>query len=248
MRKAGLIVWQAHQAAAEVVEPGVTTAEINEVVERVLADHGAEALFKSAPGQVPFPAATCTSVDCEVVHGIPGPRKLREGEIVSVDIGVRLDGWCADAAITRPVGAIDPEVQRLLDVTEGALRLAIQWMGRKSRWRQVARKIESFVKPSGFSVVEDLLGHGIGREMWEPPQVPNYFTTTVQDIKLRPGVVLAVEPMVNMGSKELRNMPDHWTIAAADGRPSAHFEHTIAVTENGLEILTAGPEGQGWGL
>jgi len=248
MRRAGLIVWEAHQAAAKMVEPGVTTAEIDAAVEKTILEHGAIPLFKGAPGKVPFPAATCTSVNHEVVHGIPGPRKLREGDVISIDIGVHLDGWCGDAAVTRPVGQISEEAARLLAVTEGTLRLAIELIGKKKRWTQISRAMEKYVHDAGFSVVEDLVGHGIGREMWERPQVPNYFTTSLSDIKLRPGVVLAVEPMVNAGTKDVRVISDHWTITTVDGKPSAHFEHTIALTETGPEILTRGPNGEGWSL
>lgn len=248
MRQAGLIVWAAHQAAAEIVEPGVTTAEIDAVVEKTIREHGATPLFKGAPGKTPFPASTCISVNSEVVHGIPGPRRLQEGDVVSIDIGVRLDGWCGDAAVTRPVGEIDEESQRLLDVTEGALRMAIELMGKKKRWTQIARSMEGYVNEAGFSVVEELVGHGIGREMWERPQVPNYFTTNMSDIKLRPGVVLAVEPMVNVGAKQVRLLPDHWTIVTIDDRRSAHFEHTLALTRDGVQALTAGPGGEGWAL
>lgn len=248
MRQAGLIVWHAHQAAAELVQPGVPTAEIDAAVEKTIRELGGVPLFKGAPGKVPFPASTCISVNSEVVHGIPGPRRLEEGDVVSIDIGVRLDGWCGDAAVTRPVGEVDEESRRLLAVTEEALRIAIEMMAKKKRWSQVARSMERHVKEAGFAVVEDLVGHGIGREMWERPQVPNYFTTTMSDIKLRPGVVLAVEPMVNAGAKQVRLLPDHWTIATADQRRSAHFEHTLAVTRDGVAVLTAGPGGEGWAL
>lgn len=248
MRQAGLVVWAAHQAAAEVVEPGATTADINDAVERVIAEHGGEALFKEAPGKVPFPAATCTSVNDEIVHGIPGPRRLEEGDVVSIDIGVRLDGWCGDAAVTRAVGEVDEPSRQLLEITEGCLRIALEQMGKKPRWRKVAKKMQSHAEAAGFSVVEELVGHGIGKTMWERPQVPNYFTTGLSDIKLVPGVVLAVEPMINIGKRHIRHLPDHWTIATADGSRSAHFEHTIAITEDGPVALTAGPDGQGWAL
>lgn len=248
MRAAGLVVWQAHQAAAALVRPGVTTAEIDAVVERTIRERGGIPLFKGVPGKVPFPAATCISINSEVVHGIPGPRKLKEGDVVSVDIGVKLDGWCGDAAVTHPVGEISPEARRLLDVTEGALRVAIELLPTKSRWDKVAKGMEKHVKDAGFHVIEDLVGHGIGQEMWERPQVPNYASGPNADFKLRPGMVLAVEPMVATGTKEVRLLPDHWTYVTADGSYAAHFEHTIALLEDRVWVLTAGPEGQGWAL
>jgi methionyl aminopeptidase len=248
MRQAGLIVWEAHQAAAKLIAPGITTAEINQAVERVIAEHGAIALFKGVPGKVPFPAGTCISVNEEIVHGIPGPRQLREGDVVSVDIGVKLDGWCGDAAVTHAVGKIAPEAQKLLAVTEEALRIAIQLMGKKSHWNPVARTMEKQVQNAGFHVIEDLVGHAIGKEMWERPGVPNYDSGSGGDFKLRPGTVLAVEPMAAIGTKETRLLSDHWTYATADGSYAAHFEHTIAVVDGGVRVLTAGPHNEGWAL
>jgi methionyl aminopeptidase len=254
MRKAGLLTWQAHQVAAALVKPGVTTGEINAAVERFFAEHKAIALFKGVPsptGNEPFPAAACISVNEQLVHGIPGPRVLREGDVISIDLGCKLNGWCGDAAVTHPVGKISPRTQKLLDVTEGALRLAIELIPQCKRWSQVARQMEAYVKDAGFSVVEGLVGHGIGRNLWEAPQVPNYILPPYEalgDFVLKPGLVIAVEPMVNMGSKQLKSMPDHWTICAADGLPAAHFEHTLALTSHGVEVLTAGPNGEGWAL
>jgi len=248
MRRAGLVVWQAHHEAGKLIRPGVTTEEINAVVEAVIADHGGIPLFKGVPGTVPFPAGTCISINSEVVHGIPGPRRLAAGDVVSVDIGVRLDGWCGDAAVTHPVGEVAPELRRLLAVNEGVLRLAIRMMRPGIRWSQVGRAMERFVEKAGFHVVEDLLGHGIGRELWEEPEVPNYPPERKDDFKLRPGMVLAVEPMVAMGTSEVQLLADHWTYETVDGSPCGHFEHTLAVTEDGVQALTAGPDGSGWGL
>jgi methionyl aminopeptidase len=244
MRKAGLLVWQAHQLAAAMVRPGVTTGEIDAAVERFFEEHHATPLFKGVPGRVPFPAVTCMSINDEVVHGIPGRRKLVEGDILSIDTGCKLDGWCGDAAYTHPVGRIAPEVQRLLDVTRGVLDLAIDLMGKRSLWSEVAVEMGSYVKDHGLTVVEAFVGHGIGRQMHEEPQVPNFLSKQLGrsgDFRLEPGLVIAVEPMVNMGTKRVRTRPDHWTQATTDGRPSAHFEHTIAVTESGPYVLTAGP-------
>ncbi len=249
MRKAGLLVWQAHQLLVEMLHPGVTTAEIDAVVERFFAKHRAVPLFKGVPGHIPFPAVTCISINEEVVHGIPGKRKLAEGDIVSIDTGCRLDGWCGDAAVTHAVGRIDPDVQRLLDVTRYVLELAIDLMGRSSRWSEVAAGMEAYVKDNKFTVVEAFVGHGIGREMHEDPQVPNFLSSQLRrtgDFDLVPGLVIAVEPMVNMGTKRVRTQADHWTQSTADGRPSAHFEHTVAMTESGPYVLTAGPNGESW--
>lgn len=249
MRKAGLLVWQAHQAAAALIQPGVTTAEIDAVIDRFFADRGAIPLFKGVPGPVPFPAATCVSVNEQVVHGIPGSRKLVEGDIVSIDTGCKLNGWCGDAAATFAVGRVHAEVRRLLDVTRDVLDLSIRLLGKCTRWSQVACEMEAFVKKNKFSVVEAFVGHGIGREMHEDPQVPNFVSGQLRrggDFRLVPGLVIAVEPMVNMGTKRVRTQADHWTQATADGRPSAHFEHTIAMTESGPWVLTAGENGETW--
>ena len=245
MRKAGLLVWRAHQIAAALVKPGITTGEIDKAVERFFAQQGAIALFKGVPGKVPFPAVTCISVNDEVVHGIPGKRVLREGDVVSIDTGCKYEGWCGDSAITHPVGKVDPEVQRLLDVTSGVLALAIDLMGKRSRWSEVASEMGSYVRDAGFSVVESFVGHGIGREMHEDPQVPNFVSAQLRrngDFALEPGLVIAVEPMVNMGSKHVKGLPDFWTQATQDARPSAHFEHTIAITEHGPWVLTGPPD------
>jgi methionyl aminopeptidase len=246
MRKAGLLVWKAHEVAASSVQPGVTTSQVDAEVERFFADHHAIPLFKGVPGKVPFPAVTCISVNDEVVHGIPGRRVLREGDIVSVDTGCKYEGWCGDSAVTIPVGKIDAEVQRLIDVTRGVLQLAIDLMGKRNRWSDVAAEMGTFVRDAGFSVVESFVGHGIGREMHEDPQVPNFVSNQLRrngDFAIEPGLVIAVEPMVNMGSKHVKSMPDYWTQATQDALPSAHFEHTIAVTENGPWVLTGPPQG-----
>jgi len=246
MRKAGLLVWQAHQVAGDLVRPGVTTGEIDAAVEQFFSDHHAIPLFKGVPGKIPFPAVTCISVNEEVVHGIPGKRVLREGDVVSVDTGCKVDGWCGDSAMTYPVGRVDPEAQRLLDVTKGVLDLAIELMGKCRKWSEVAAQMSAYVRDAGFFVVESFVGHGIGREMHEDPQVPNFVSSQLRrngDFVLEPGLVIAVEPMVNMGTKHVKSLPDHWTQATQDGKPSAHFEHTIAMTESGPLVLTGAPEG-----
>lgn len=244
MRRAGLVVWGAHQLVASLVRPGITTGELDSAVEKYFVEQGAVALFKGVPGKVPFPAVCCMSVNDEVVHGIPGPRVLVAGDVVSVDTGCSLDGWCGDSAVTYAVGLIAPEVQRLLDCTSGVLALAIKLMGIRSRWSDVSVEMAKFVRDHGFSVVENFVGHGIGRKMHEDPQVPNFCTPAFRrnhDFDLEPGLVIAVEPMVNTGSKKVRVLSDYWTQSTVDGLPSAHFEHTVAITENGPVVLTAAP-------
>lgn len=250
MRKAGLLVWQAHQIVAGMIRPGITTASLDAAVDKFFAENHAEPLFKGVPGTVPFPATCCISINEEVVHGIPSSRKLVEGDIVSVDTGCKLKGWCGDAAATYAVGRLNPEIRRLLDVTRNVLALAIELMGRCSRWSQVAAQMEAYVKQHKYSLVEAFVGHGIGRDMHEDPQVPNFVSSQLRrgtgDFRLVPGLVIAVEPMVNMGTKRVRTQPDHWTQATVDRRPSANFEHTIAMTESGPWVLTAGPGGETW--
>ena len=245
MRKAGLYVWHALQIVRGLVRPGITTGEIDARVERFYEDMKVIPLFKGVPGRVPFPAVTCISVNEEVVHGIPGKRELLEGDIVGVDTGAKTGGWCGDSAVTFPVGRISEEKQRLLDVTERTLQIAIEEIPRCTYWSEVARKMEDHVIKSGYYVVETLVGHGIGRKMHEEPQVPNYFCREIQqsgDFKLVPGLVIAVEPMVNVGTKKVQVLKDHWTIIATDRKPSAHFEHTLAITADGVRILTGPPE------
>jgi methionyl aminopeptidase len=244
MRRAGLVVWEAHQAAARLVRPGVTTQELDDAIAEVFRQHRAIPLFLGYPGKTPFPAATCISINEQVVHGIPGPRTLVAGDIVSVDTGCSLAGWCGDAAVTHSVGEVSPTAKRLLQVTLSALNLAIEQMMAQSRWSQIARQMQRFVEAQGFSVIETLVGHGIGRKMHEAPQVPNYFDPKLarDDFDVRPGVVLAIEPMINVGSKQVRTLADHWTIVTADGSLSAHFEHTVARTDSGVRRLTSAPE------
>jgi methionyl aminopeptidase len=252
MRKAGLVVWHALKAIEPLIRPGATTAEIDAVIAGIFKEQRAEPLFldfpNATPAWPPFPAVTCISINEEVVHGIPSPRrKLKEGDIVSIDTGCKLDGWCGDAAATYPVGKIDRDKQLLLEATKAVLFMAIELMGKKTRWSEVAGQMEKFVKERHFSMVEDFVGHGIGRQMHEDPQVPNFVrrrSPRSADFRLEEGLVIAVEPMVNMGGKDVRILSDCWTQVTRDGRPSAHFEHTIAITSAGPTILTAGPNGE----
>lgn len=246
IRRAGLVVWEALQLAACMIRPGLTTGEIDAAIEQFFQQRKAIPLFKGVPGHVPFPAVCCTSINEEVVHGIPGPRALTEGDILSLDTGCKLDGWCGDAAATYPIGQVAAKVQHLIDVTKGALELAIELMAKKSFWSQIAAEMADYVRSHGFTVVEAFVGHGIGRHMHEEPQVPNYVSPgwlQNDDFPIRPGLVIAIEPMVNMGTKKVRVKSDHWTQVTADGKPSAHFEHTVAMTEWGPYVLT-GPPGQ----
>lgn len=242
MRAAGALVAEAHQLARTMIEPGVTTAEIDAAVERLFAEHQATPLFKGFPGQVPFPAVTCISINHEVVHGIPGPYRLQAGDIISIDTGCKLNGWCGDAAWSYPVGEVDDEKRRLLAAGKRILQVAIEAFGSERRWSGVARRMMREARLAGFSLVEQFVGHGIGREMHEPPQVPNYTNASLrkEDFEIRPGLVLAIEPMVNAGRPDIRILADHWTAVTVDGRPSVHFEHTVALTAEGPQILTEG--------
>lgn len=220
--------------------------EINQAYRETFALYEAEPLFLgygAQPGVPPFPAETCISVNEEVVHGIPGPRELKSGDIVSLDTGCRLAGWCGDAAVTHAIGEISHESKKLLRVTQGVLDLAIELMGQKSWWGEVCKPMEQYVVDAGFFVVEEMVGHGIGKDLHEPPQVPNYYSQPIQaeDFELRPGVVIAVEPMVNIGTKDLEMLDDGWTIVTKNRKNSAHFEHTIAMTNDGPVRLTGPP-------
>jgi len=242
MREAGRIVAQAHQIVRDAIHPGITNGEIDQKVETLFEQHQAEPLFKGYPGKVPYPAVTCISVNDEVVHGIPGNRVLQVGDIVSVDTGCRVSGWCGDSAWTYQVGDVDGEKAKLLKIGEANLMLAISLLSSRKKWSEVAREMQRHVEDSGFSVVDMFVGHGIGREMHEDPQVPGFVNSQVlkEDFDLRPGLVLAIEPMVNAGKKHVViSKTDHWTVRTRDGLPSVHFEHTVAITEDGPRILTA---------
>ena len=240
MREAGRLVARAHAIIRKMVEPGVTTGEIDKAVEALFARHDATPLFKGVPGKVPFPSVCCISVNEQVVHGIPGPRRLERGDIVKIDTGCRLNGWCGDSAWTYAVGEIDPLKKKLMQIGEHNLYLAIRESGRCRRWSEVAQAMEQQVRKAGFSVVEQFVGHGIGREMHEDPQVPNFVSAQLKrhDFRLEPGLVLAIEPMVNAGTKNVRVLKDHWTVETKDKKPSVHFEHTVALTADGPDILT----------
>jgi methionyl aminopeptidase len=240
MREAGKLVAEAHRIAAGMIEPGMTTREIDAAIESFYDAHGAVPLFKNFPGEVPFPAVTCISVNEQVVHGIPGDYPLQSGDIVSLDTGCRLGGWCGDAAWTYPVGRVDGLKRRLLEAGEAALAVAIRETGRRRWWSEVARAMQDEAARAGFRVVEEFVGHGIGREMHEDPQVPGFAGAAGdgRDFRIEPGLVLAIEPVLHAGSGPVRVGRDDWTVRADDGRPSVHFEHTVALTEHGTEVLT----------
>jgi methionyl aminopeptidase len=241
MREAGKIVAAALRLCREMVKPGVRTLEINGAVEALYARHGAIPLFKGYPGpKVPFPAVTCISLNEQVVHGIPGQREIRDGDLVKVDTACKLNGWCADAAITIMVGNVRPERRRLVEVAQQVLQVAIDELGRRRWWSEVANLMQRQAESAGFSVVQNYVGHGIGRTMHEAPQVPNFVSREMkkQDFRLEEGLVLAVEPMVNMGRADVRVLNDHWTVVTKDALPSVHVEHTLAITRNGVEVVT----------
>ncbi|NLM68656.1 MAG: type I methionyl aminopeptidase [Firmicutes bacterium] len=234
MRRAGRVVAQAHQLVQEHLRPGITTEMLDRLVEEFILSQNAVPAFKGYNG---YPASICASVNEVVVHGIPNDLPLEEGWILSVDIGAFVDGFCGDSAWTYPIGKIDPEVQRLLDVTEESLFKGIEKAVIGNRLSDISHQIQTVVESNGFSVVRDFVGHGIGRRMHESPQIPN-FGSPGRGPRLKAGMTLAIEPMVNMGSYHVRILPDNWTTVTVDGSWSAHFEHTIAVTADGPEILT----------
>lgn len=234
MREAGRITSLALQELSEKIRPGVTTAELNRYAEEFLERARAKPAFLGYHG---FPASICTSVNNEVVHGIPGLRRLENGDIISIDMGAIYHGYYGDAAATFPVGEISEEANRLLKVTEKALYEGISKAVRGNRIGDISAAVQSFVEAHGFHVVRDFVGHGIGRNMHEEPQVPNFGKPGVGP-RLQPGMALAIEPMVNVGTHEVVVLPDHWTVVTKDGSLSAHFEHTILVTDGEPEILT----------
>ncbi len=236
IRKAGRVVAEVLDLISENVRPGVTTRKLDLLAADFLKKRKARPAFLGYQG---FPANICVSVNDEVVHGIPGNRELEEGEIVSVDVGAIVDGFFGDSARTFAVGEIDEEARRLLSVTEQALRRGIEICRSGNRLGDLSSAIQSYVEAEGFSVVRDLVGHGIGRKMHEEPQVPN-FGQAGEGLELKEGLVIAIEPMINAGDYSVRVLPDGWTIVTSDGSLSAHFEHTVAVTANGPEILTLG--------
>jgi methionyl aminopeptidase len=235
------IMRAASQIVAEILENlrshckvGVATRELDEIAEEQIARHSAGAAFKGYRG---YPRALCTSINQQVVHGIPDNTALMDGDIVGLDFGVSYKGYFGDAAITVPIGSIDSETQKLLRITEECLYLGIKQMVPDNHLSDLSRAIQTHAESNGFSLVKEFGGHGIGKHLHEDPMVLNYVLNG-RGIRLRPGLVLAVEPMVNMGTDQVHILSDGWTVVTRDGKPSAHFEHTVAITENGPEILT----------
>lgn len=234
MRRAGQVVSQTLDMVSEVIKPGMTTAELDRLIEAFIVSKGAIPGFKDYQG---FPASACISINDEVVHGIPGNRVIREGDLVSVDVGSIVDDYYGDSARTYAVGKVSPEKKRLMEITYKSLLAGIDKARKGNKLGQISAAVQKVAEDAGFGVVRQLVGHGIGRRMHEEPQVPNFGLPHEGPI-LEVGTVLAIEPMVNMGTYNVKTLPDGWTVVTADGLPSAHFEHTVAVTENGPDILS----------
>jgi len=234
MRRAGSVVAEMHEATRKIARPGVTTAEIDAAAREVLERRGAKSNFLNYHG---FPAVICTSPNNVIVHGIPGPHVIEEGDILSIDCGAIVEGYHGDAAFTMAIGEVSGEARRLIEVTEASLFAGIDQMTVGNRLHEIGRAVQRVAEAAGFSVVREYVGHAIGTAMHEQPQVPNYWPGSPGP-SLKSGMVFAVEPMVNAGRPETRLLDDQWSVVTADGSLSAHFEHTIAVTENGPEIFT----------
>ena len=238
MRQAGRIVGEGLKLLQRSVKPGISTADLDAIFEKHVRASGAIPTFKGYRG---FPASLCVSINDEVVHGIPSPdRKLKEGDIVSLDAGATFKGYVGDAAVTVGVGKISAKAQALIDTTRGALEAAIDVVGPDAKLSTIARTIQDFAESRGYAVVKKYVGHGIGQKLHEEPQVPNYVIKPVASFEfiLRPGHCIAIEPMVNEGTDDVHTLSDDWTVVTNDRRLSAHFEHTIAVTKQGREVLT----------
>jgi len=234
LKRSNAIVAEVFEKLKGMIAPGITTKELDQVAEEYILSKGGRPAFKGYRG---FPATLCISINEEVVHGIPGQRRLKEGDIVSIDGGVNFAGYFGDSAITLPVGEVDPESKRLLEVTEKALTIGIENAKIGNRLFDISYAIQRWVESRGFSVVRDFVGHGIGKELHEEPQIPN-FGSPHQGPRLEKGMVFALEPMVNEGTYEVRVLSDGWTVVTADGKRSAHFEHTISIADDGAEILS----------
>ncbi|WP_042171407.1 type I methionyl aminopeptidase [Paenibacillus gorillae] len=238
MREAGRIVAETHQLMKEAVKPGVTTLELDQIAEAYIRSKGAVPSFKGYNG---FPSSICASVNDELVHGFPGTRTLNEGDIISIDIGAQYNGYHGDSAWTYKVGEVSDEVEKLLEVTEQSLYAALALIRPDVRLFTISHAVQQVVEAAGFSVVREFVGHGIGRDLHEEPQIPNYGLPD-RGPKLKPGMVLCIEPMVNIGERYVRTLEDNWTVVTEDGSWCAHYEHTVAVTEDGFEILTMLPK------
>ena len=243
IREAGGIVGRVLRQLEKEATVGVTTAELARISDRMIAEAGGVALFKGVPNpqaKIDFPASICCSINEQVVHGIPGSRKLRDGDIISIDCGVKINSYCGDAAVTVIVGQARPEVLNLVRVTREVLEIAVAQTRPGRYWSEVAQMMQDHAEQAGFGVVREYVGHGIGRKMHEDPKLPNFVDNELRknDLLLRKGMILAVEPMINVGTHRTKVLPDGWTVVTADGKPSAHFEHTLAVTDNDVLVLT----------
>jgi len=234
MRRAGRLVGRTLDMVGEEIKPGLTTAELDALIEEFLRSNGAIPAFKNYQG---FPASACISIDDEVVHGIPGQRVIREGEIVSVDTGSIVDGYYGDSARTYAIGQILTQKARLMEITQKSLQAGIDKARKGNRLGQISAAVQRVAEGEGYGVVRQLVGHGIGRNLHEEPQVPNFGSEDDGPV-LQAGMVLAIEPMINMGTYNVKTLPDGWTVVTADGLPSAHFEHTVVITSDGPDILT----------
>jgi methionyl aminopeptidase len=234
MRRSGKITAAVLTELMQTARAGMTTRQLDEIAERGIRERGAVPTFKGYHG---FPASICASVNDEVVHGIPGEYVLRDGDLLSIDIGATLEGYVSDTAVTIPIGNVSAQARKLLDVTQESLMVGIAQMQRGNRVGDVSAAVQRFAESFGYGVVRELAGHGVGREMHEEPQVPNYGRPGT-GMELRPGLVLAIEPMITEGDRKVEILKDGWTVVTADGKLAAHFEHTIAVTEDGPKILT----------
>jgi methionyl aminopeptidase len=237
IRRGGRIVAEALQLVENQTRAGMTTSELDGLIETLIVERGGIPAFKGYRG---FPNAACISLNEELVHGIPSDRVIVEGDVVSVDVGVEMEHYFADAAVTVGVGKIGTEAQELIDVTRESLEKAIAVLHAGARLSEIARAVQQHVESNGFSVVRQYVGHGIGRQLWEDPQVPNFWDdgSSGEDRALDKGTVIALEPMVNAGTWKVKTLGDRWTVVTRDGRLSAHFEHTVAITRDGCEVLT----------
>jgi methionyl aminopeptidase len=237
MREVGRLNALVLKMVREMIEPGITTGELDAAAEAMIRKNGGTPIFKGYPGPYPYPATLCISLNSELVHGIPGKRKIKEGDIVSVDCGTRLNGFVGDSAFSAGVGKISPVAQKLLEVTEQSLYEGIAKMRAGNRTGDVSAAVQSYVEKHGFHVTREYTGHGVGRDMHEGPQVPNYGTPG-KGVMLRQGMTIALEPMVLVGTPNTRVLADQWTVVSADGSLTAHFEHSVAITEDEPLILT----------
>lgn len=237
MREAGQINARALDAVRQLIRPGVTTAELNAAAEEVIRKYGAIPTFKGVPGAYPYPASICTSINEQLVHGIPGKRKLQSGDIISIDCGSTFEGFVGDSAFTMGVGEISPTADQLINITEQALYEGIRHLRSGNRVGDVSAAIQTYVEAAGFYVTREYTGHGVGRQMWEGPQVPNYGIPG-RGMVLRQGMCIALEPMVLVGTSQTRVLPDQWTVVSEDGSLTAHWEHSVAITAGDPLILT----------